>query len=720
MQISDMNKPEQKKLTDWPNEPDVKDLKADFTASKPAHDTQVSKVNEWLNLRDLTGDSKVKPIKGRSTVQPQLVRRHAEWRYSALSEPFLSSDRLFNVFPVTFEDGDAAKQNELVLNWQFRTKLNLVKFIDEYIRTTVDEGTCVLRIGWKRETEMEKIQVPIYEFVQLSDPQQMQMQAQALQEAAQLQDTNPRGYDELSDDVKAAVEYFMETGIPVYARVTGTEEQEQEKVLVNEPTLQIVNYNNVFIDPSCEGDIDKAQFVATSFETSKAELEKDGRYKNLDSINWDSSTILASPDHDTTTPDSFNFKDEPRKRIVAYEYWGWYDIEDTGKPKPIVATWVGDVMIRMEENPYPDQKLPFIVVNYMPVKRSLYGEPDAELLRENQKILGAVTRGTIDLLARSANSQTAVAKGMLDVTNKRRFENGQDYEYNPGTLPQQGIYMHTFPEIPNSAITVMQLQNQEAETLTGVKAFSGGISGDAYGDTATGIRGVLDASSKREMAILRRLAKGIKDIGAKLIGMNYAFMSDQEVIRVTNKQFVQINREDLKGQFDLEVDISTAEIDNQKSQDLSFMLQTIGNNMDIEMNKLILSEIASLKRMPDLAEKIARFQPQPDPIAEQIKQLEVQKLQMEIQELQTRAEWNQARARQASSDADLKNLDYVEQDTGTKHARDMQKQAGQAEGNQDLEVTKALLNKDKEGIPTQNIESAVGFNYLTQQTNNPN
>ena len=59
-------------------------------------------------------------------MQPKLVRRQAEWRYSALAEPFLNSEKLFNVSPVTFEDEAAAKQNELVLNWQFRTKIRRI------------------------------------------------------------------------------------------------------------------------------------------------------------------------------------------------------------------------------------------------------------------------------------------------------------------------------------------------------------------------------------------------------------------------------------------------------------------------------------------------------------------------------------------------------------------------------------------------------------------
>jgi hypothetical protein len=371
-------------------------------------------------------------------------------------------------------------------------------------------------------------------------------------------------------------------------------------------------------------------------------------------------------------------------------------------------------MIRMELNPFPDGKLPFVVVPYLPVKRELYGEPDAELLEDNQAILGAVSRGMIDLLGKSANGQRGIAKGMLDPLNRRRYEAGQDYEFNPNSQPQQSIVEHKYPELPQSALTMSNIQNQEAEALTGVKSFSGGMSGEAYGDVAAGIKGVLDAAAKREMAILRRLAKGIVELGQKFIAMNSAFLSEEETIRITNTEFVTIRREDLAGNFDIEVDIATAEVDNAKSQDLAFMLQTMGPSEDPGMRKLLLAEIAELKRMPELAQRIRTFQPQPDPLAEELKKLQVEELRMKVAELRSRAELNAAKAEETASQTDLNNLEFVETETGTKHARDLEKQQGQAEGNKELEVTKALLKPLKPEEKKPDVDAAVGFNELTK------
>lgn len=706
------------KLTDWKKEPSIQLLKGDLESAKPAHDAIMAQIREWNDLMEVKGKAKPPKVKGRSQVQPRLVRRQAEWRYAPLSEPFLSSNKLFKVTPVTFEDELAARQNELVLNYQFRTQLNKVKLIDDYVHSVVDDGTGIARIGWERKTVKIKTETPVFQLY----PIENQEQADVLQQALQLQAENPREYDEtIPEDIKEAVNYFNETGEATYAIQTGVTEVEVDKALVNRPTVEMLNPNNVVIDPSCNGDLDKALYAVISFETCKADLMKNkDRYHNLDKIDWESSSPMTDPDHESKTPSDFQFKDSLRKKVVAYEYWGFYDINDDGSLEPIVATWIGSTLIRMERNPFPDGKLPLVVVPYMPRKRELFGEADAELLGDNQAILGATMRGMIDLLGRSANGQRGYPKGMLDTLNRRRYDDGQDYEYNPMQgNPSQAIMEHKFPELPQSAIVMTQMQNQEAESLTGVKAFSGGVTGSAYGDVAAGIRGALDAASKREMAILRRLAKGMADIGTKICAMNAVFLSEKEVVRITNEQYVEINREDLKGNFDIEVDINTAEIDNQKSQDLSFMVQTLGNTVDQTITLSLVAKIAELKRMPDLAHELRTWQPQPDPMEEQLKQLAIQKAQLENEELQSKIALNMAKAKEAASAGDLKDLDYLEQESGTKHARDMEKQKAQSQGNQNLQITKALTTPIKEGETTPNISAAVGYNTLTDGNSIP-
>ena len=581
-------------LVDWKNPPSLSELKADFESAQVAHDVHVQEVDNWLKV--LNGEQAINNKKGRSKLVPKLARRQAEWRYAALSEPFLSTDDLFNTSPQTFEDKEFAVQNGMLLNYQLNCRMDKVKFIDEYIRTAVDEGTAIVRIGWEFEEDKRKVWEDIMEVQPVIDPQTGQP----------VVDPN--------------------TGQPAMQEVKVGQKSKIKTVTVkNQPVLTVCDYNNIILDPTCEGDIEKANFAVYSFETSLSELKKDGRYENLDDINFESASVLAEPDHAVNSDDtSFTFKDKARKKVIAREYWGYWDIDDTGEVKPFVATWVGSTFIRMEENPYPDKKIPFVLVQYLPRRKNIYGEPDASLIEDNQKIVGAVTRGIIDIIGRSANGQQGVRKDALDVTNARKFERGDDYKFNSNVDPRQAFHMEVYPEIPRSALEVLNMQNNDAEALTGVKAFTQGISGQALGTTATGIRSALDATSKRELGILRRLSNGLNQIGRKIISMNAEFLDDEEIIRITNEEFVAINRNDLGGKYDIKLNISTAEADEQKGSELAFMLQTMGNTMPPEMSQMILADIAKLRKMPDLAKRIAEYQPQPDPLAQQKAQMPYQ------------------------------------------------------------------------------------------------
>ena len=659
-----------KNLVNWQNPPTIRDLKKDLSEALPSHNLHVDKVNGWISA--LRGELKIKVQEGRSKVQPKLIRKQNEWRYSALEEPFLSTDDMFIVNPVTHLDVDAARQNMLVLNKQFRVDIPKVQFINKYIRTAVNTGTVIVKLNWEVERGTVLEEVPVY--TQTAEELYTVLQQKVLN-------------GEISEEEAIPI---MESGQPIQI---GVESKEVEKEIINRPVLQVKDSRNIIIDPSCEGDIDNAQFIIDKFLTDMSSLKKDSRYSNLDKIDEKeystSITDYSYYDSEFRNDPNFSFNDKPRKKLLAYEYWGYWDINGDGIVKPIVATWVGDTIIRLEENPYPDKKLPFVVVQYLPPDiDSVYGDADASLLKDNQDIIGAVSRSMIDLIGRSANAQQGVRKDLLDPINRDKFNKGLDFEYNPVANLGDALYMTKIPELPRSTLEIIQMQNNEAEALTGVKAFAGGISSQALGDSVGGIRSALDATAKRELSILRRLSEGLKQIGRKIMAMNAVWLSDEEIIRVTDDEFVAIKRSDLAGNFDLTLAVSTAEMDNQKASELAFMLQTMGNSVPFDITKIILCKIADLRKLPDLSRMIAEYQPQPDPLAQQKAQLECELLKAQIANEQAKANENAvdvqlkqaktqselAKAGKLSSETDKLDLDYVEQSSGLQQERELEKQ----------------------------------------------
>ena len=686
------------KLTDWANEPTIADLKQNIDDAALDQETHRANVRRWLENRA----AKRTKVKNCSNVAPKLIRKQAEWRYSSLSDPFLSTPDIFNVYPVTAGDVKRARQNQLVLNNQFNTKINKVKFIDDYVRDAVDIGTVIVKVGWLSTEEEVTRMEPQYEYMEDKTGKLAEHYMQLLQ----LRLNNAEEYtDHSTPGLDHALDLFQESGVALFARETGKRKVTRVEETNNHPTVEIPLSTNIIIDPSCGGDLNKASFIGEKFVSSISGLKRDGKYKNLDKITVEGqASVLASPDYDTAaeTPPNFTFKDKPRKKFVVFTYWGEWDIHGDGTTQQIVCSWVGEVCIRMELNPFPDRRPPFVSAVYMPVRESVHGEPDGELLKDNQDIIGAVTRGAIDLLAKSANSQTGMRKDMLDVTNRRKYNNGEDYEFNSGVDPRQGVYQHVFPEIPQSVFNMINMQNVEAESISGVKAFTSGITSASLGSVASNARSALDAAARRELGILRRLSAGIIEIGRKFIAMNAEFLSDKEIVRITDSKFVEVRRDDLAGNYDIRLVISTAEEDARKAEELAFMLQTAGPSMDLEFSKIIWADIARLRKMPDLAEKIEIYQPQPNPLEQAKLEKEIQLLDAQIAKEQalaakhnadaqaaggrgmkdaSQADLNLAKAGEAGAksrkhvaEAERQDLEYLQESDGTKHRRNLEAQ----------------------------------------------
>ena len=687
---------------EWENNPSLSVLKGDLEKASRIHKTHMESVAKWRDLLKAAPLPKSdKKEQKNSRVQPKLVRKQAEWRYPSLSEPFLNNDKIISVTPVTWEDRDRQQQVSLLLNYQWETCVDRVSFIDKYVRKLVDEGTAILRTGWDYQERTVEKDLPVY---QLNiDPSMREL----LLTLNELKNDSPAEYSyQVDDGLKAAHDYFMQTGLPVRPTIIEYERREVVEVIRDQPTVELCDIDHVIIDPSCKGDIDKAKFFVHEYTTCLADLQAQGVYHNLDQIDLTTVTDEVESATGIETPD-FNFTDDARKQFTVYEYWGYWDINGDDDLRPVVITWVGNTVIRKEESPYPGDGLPFIVVPYLPLDDIVYGEADGELLEDNQKITGAVTRGMIDLMAKSANSQTGTRRGSLDPTNLRKFRNGEDYEFSAQNDPRMTIHTHQFPEIPQSAPLMLQYQASEAESITGVKSFSQGINGNSYGDVATGVRGAMDAASKREVAILRRLVNGIVKVCRNWLAMDAEFLDEQQVVRITNDDFVQIDKDDVAGQFDIRLDISTAEEDNAKAGELAFMLQTIGNNAPPDMTKMILGEICRLRRMPDLAKQIEEYQPQPDPIQqmeqmENLRQLQMQNLLLQAQAAEKFADTDlnvaktaktYADAGKVQSEKDLHDLTFLEQESGVTQARNMQLQTAQARANMELETHKAQLQE---------------------------
>ena len=564
---------------------------------------------EWFNkISDYRNQTYGKPygneVKGKSQIVSQDIRKQIEWMLPTLADPFLSTPDIIKCNPITWEDVPSARQNELLLNTQFCRKFPRYNFLMKSLKVLLMEGTLVVQTGWDYE-------------------------------------------DEEVEEMVESVAFDPVTGEEMIVMA----KQKVTKVKKNQPTATVCRNEDIYIDPTCMDNMDKCQFVIHRYETDLSTLKADGRYKNLDKVekyegqNRDNG--YYPQDHTY-----FTFEDKARKKMVMYEYWGNYDINDDGIAEPIVCSWIGNTIIRLQSNPYPDKKPPFIVVPFNAIPFQIYGDSLASIIGDNQKVKTAIIRGVIDNMAQSNNGQVGMKKGSLDMANRKKFLQGNNFEYNGD---KGDFWQGSYNQIPGSAFDVMTLMNNEIESQTGVKSFSGGITGNALGSSATGARGALDATATRRISLVRNIAENlIKPLMRKWMSYNAEFLEAEEIVRITNEEFIPIKRDDLTGNIDIDISISTAEDNNAKSQELSFLLQTLGNTMPFEMTQMIIAEIAKLSRMPDLEKRIRDFKQEPDPAAQQMQQAEMERLALENQKLQSEIARNNARAGEDEIDIQLK------------------------------------------------------------------
>ena len=609
-------------------------LKDDFRASETHQQSWEAKRQDWSS--QAFGEPYGNEVEGKSRIVSKDIAKQISWMLPSLADPFLSSQDIAKTNPVEASDVKRAEQSELLLNTYFCRKFPRHNFIMKSLKVLLTEGTVIVKTGWDYEDEEVDIEVETV-----------------------IQDEYGNEYIELIESTEV-------------------------RVLKNQPTAEVCRNEDIFIDPTCMDDLDKCQFVIHRYETDMSTLRKDGRYKNLDKLSKQTPDVDNDADgYETEDETGFKFKDEPRKKLVVYEYWGYYDVNGDGEVEPIVCVWVNNTIIRLETNPYPDGKPPFVIVPFDSVPFQMFGEALAEIIGDNQKVKTAITRGIIDNMAQSNNGQMGFARGALDDNNRRKFLRGDNFEYN-GNMSQ--FWQGSYNQIPSSAFDMIGLQNNEIESQTGVKSFSGGITGSALGGTATGARGALDATSVRRTALVRNIAENmIKPLMRKWLAYFGEFMEPEEVVRVTNQEFVPIQKDDVLGQFDIEITVSTAEDNSARAEQYSFLLQTLGNNLPFELSQKVLAKIAKLARDPELEKGILEYKQEPDPVAEQMKQIAIEKAQLENDELRAKIERDKARAaedrldaqvklakmeaeraraRKLNSDADMVDLSYIDRDHG--------------------------------------------------------
>jgi len=439
------------------------------------------------------------------------------------------------------------------------------------------------------------------------------------------------------------MQQLMQAGKPI--RVGEQEvEIKKSRVITNHPTHFVCEPEHVVIDPTAKGILRNAQFLIQDYDVDLSTILSDkwdeetntGFYKNIETIDFNGD-LENHDQYDNDEVKSFIFSDRARKKVRIREYWGKWDIHGNGIAIPIVASWIGTTMVRLQKNPFKHQKIPFSLTTYMPIVGKMQGEPDAALLKENQESIGKMTRAYHDITNTRAVGQKIV---MEDTFSSQAewdlFEKGNSARSRANVDLNRAIHTVGTEPVDNSVFQVIQLQKEDAESLTGNALRDKKLSGsNGQNPGVIGMGGVSTSSERREQSLLRRMSSQLfKDMISQDIVNMQAFSSPEEVVRVTDSEFVTIKREDIQGQYDISIDVNTPGKNSETAQTLSFILQAAGDSLDPKVKNMVLADILRLKNRSDLAKKIEESKPEISKEQMQIQQMQMQKAQLDLENAQ--------------------------------------------------------------------------------------
>ena len=654
--------------------------KKDLEEAQPVKTVQNEYVSNMINI--YKGDVQYTKVKG-STFVSKEVFKQVEWAKAQYKHPFVSNDTIVRLAPQLGSGNvEFSQQSEALMNYFYIKKFNRYNFMTDALHTLLVEGTLVVRTGWEYDGEMRQIEVPIVG-----------------------QDPNSGEQIQL-----------------------GSQIVNKEVPIVNKPTASIVKADNIFIDPTATT-MEEVQYIVQRREVRLHELKEAGIYKNLDilekrstnPLNKDNYTEPYTMEKNPTL--SFNMEDTDRRKMYMYEYWGYNKLEENGDVKPVVCCWIDDTIVRLEENPYPDQKIPFLVLQFIKEPHTLWGKALTEMISEHQRIKTGLMRGIFDDLAQSNNTQKGVQKGNLDPINMKRFLNGESFEFN---LSPTAFYQGNYNRIPSEIFKVIQDVDYDKQLLSGVIPMQGGQGAQAIYGSQASKTGQLSSLMLKELDVVNNIAENlIKPMLMKWLIYMYELLEPEEIMNITGMQYVEPEKELIVNYADdFDIDISTQQTDEIKASEMTMLMQTLGNTIPFDITKLMMAEIAKLKKMPNLAKQIIDYQPQPDPYEEQLKQIELQKAQLELQlmqmEGQADAQLKSAKAKEADAKATATSTGTIQ----SKYGIDYQQKMKEMEVKHQMEMEKLREQarlKDKGtmsnnvGIPTQNPQP-VGMMDVQNQT----
>lgn len=426
----------------------------------------------------------------RSTVVSSDVADVVEWMLPSLVRMFTQGKLVAHFDSDRSEYDDEAEQKTHLANYVFTKQHSATRILHDMFKDALLQYTGVVKVFWddvEHVTETEYIGLSEQEFAALSQKEDIDL---------------------------LEVEQFVDEAGQVYFDVVKAKKTSKGKVACeNIPPNEFVISVNArdFTDPT---------FIGHRSPKRRSELLQMGFNKKLvDSLSSENLDHLDRSASDFDFYRNGRIDDNPSSHgpndlIYLGEYYIRVDVDGDGITELWRVFFAGDRILDKEK---VDQH-PFCVCIPVPMPHSAIGSCPAEQVAPLQYRKSVLIRQMLDNIY-NTNYPRLIHSNAVDLDDLLTPRPGGAVSVDSSVADVAGhVHPIVLPTMIEPIMAAIEYTDAEREIRTGMTRYSQGLDGDSLNKTATGFKGIMDASQQRLGLIARLFADtGVKRIFERIV-----------------------------------------------------------------------------------------------------------------------------------------------------------------------------------------------------------
>lgn len=373
------------------------------------------------------------------------------------------------------------------------------------------------------------------------------------------------------------------------------------------PGSKWIDFWNLYPDPSCGQSIHNGSYV-WEMDPMSARLLRD----MADMPGYDKQAIMQALKEGPTSVREGGVKTNLVKGDDMFEVWIFHgtcdadDLESVGvetedeTPKAsAMAVIVNDRLIKCTLNVLDTGEFPYDVLAWQRRPGMPWGMGVSRQIRTAQRMLNGACRAMMDNSGLTASPQIVLGNGITPADGEWSLRGGKLWRAEADTVDVRGAF-HAFvpPSVQAEMMNIINFALKIAEDTTGLPAMLQGIKGDAP-ETLGGMQ----MQNNNASGVLRRLAKRFDD-----------YMTSPHIRRYYDWMMQHSDREDIKGDFQIDVRASSALVERDAQQHFLMSLLQASANPAYELDpaklaaELLKGQRYDPKRVQYSPEKLAQMQ----------------------------------------------------------------------------------------------------------------